>query len=240
MSIRLLLSGNLILFWQGIKLDDLGHVSNVVAQGDYMLFNDLDSGYWHVPMCEEHWQYVGVHFVEEDGNIIFWTWRVLLLGLRDAAHIFTCLLAPLVAQLRREGIRCLIYIDNFFLTAVSKQLALEQEKRVFELFGKCGWVFKPAKRLGEPSQVYKLLGLEVDSSDLTFNIPADKLEKTKSRLGLVKMQKAWGVRDLARVVGTLQLVRLATGPIVSVMTAWIWLRRGLTNDHVELGSSFSS
>ena len=57
-------------------------------------------------------------------------------GLRDAAHIFTRLLAPLMAQLRKEGIRCLIYINDFFLTAASKQLAMEQEQRVYELFGK--------------------------------------------------------------------------------------------------------
>ena len=206
----MLSSGNFILCWQGIKLDDLGQVSNVVAQGNYMVCKDLDSGYWHVPMCEEHWHYVGVHFVEEDGNVIFWTWRVLVLGLHNAAHIFT--------HLRREGIRCLIYIADFFLTARSKQLALEQDKRVFELFGNCGWMFKPAKRLGEQLQVCKFLGLEVDSRDLTLNIQADKLEKIKSRLGLVKTQKACRVRDPARVVCTLQSVWLATGPIVSVMT----------------------
>ena len=68
----------------------------------------------------------------------------------DLGHvsIFNRLPATLVAQLRREGVRYLIYIDDFFLTAASKQLALKQEKRVFELFGKCGWVFKPAKRSG--------------------------------------------------------------------------------------------
>ena len=70
--------------------------------------------------------------------------------MRDASQIFTRLLAPLVAQLCMEGIRCLIYIDNFFLMAVSKQLTLEQEKSVFKLFGKCSWVFNPAMRSGEP------------------------------------------------------------------------------------------
>ena len=198
-------------------------MSNVAAQGDLMVCNDLDSGYWHVPMCKDHWQYVGIHFVEEDGNVIFWTWRLLVLGLHDAAHVFTRLLAPLMAQLRKEGIRCLIYINNFLLTAASKQLALEQEKRVFELFCKCGWIFKPAKRSGEPSQVCKFLGLEVDSRDMTFNIPACKLEKIKSRLELVKARRTCRVRELAREVGTLQSVHLPTGPIVTVMTQSLYV-----------------
>ena len=41
-----------------------------------------------------------------------------------------------MAQLGKEGIGCLIYINDFFLTAASKQLAMEQEQRVYKLFGK--------------------------------------------------------------------------------------------------------
>ena len=43
----------------------------------------------HVPISEDHWQYLGVHHEDEEGNIVFWVWVVLVLGLRDAAHIFT-------------------------------------------------------------------------------------------------------------------------------------------------------
>ena len=111
------------------------------------------------------------------------------MGLRNAMHILTFLLAPLVAQLLRGGLRCLIYIDYFFLAAASKQLALVQEKRVV-------WQvrlgFKLAKRSEELWHVCKFLGLEVNSWDFTFNNPADKLEKIKSRMGLVKKQKGEG------------------------------------------------
>ena len=64
--------------------------------------------------------------------------------------------------------------------------------------------------------------MEVDSRDLTFHIPADKLGKIKFKLGLVKTQKAYGVRNLARVVGTLQSVRLATGRSCLML---LWLQR---------------
>ena len=33
-----------------------------------------------------------------------------------------------MARLRREGIRCLIYIDDFFLMAATKQLALDHSR----------------------------------------------------------------------------------------------------------------
>ena len=31
---------------RGTKLDDLSHVAHTVKQGDYLVVNDLDSGYW--------------------------------------------------------------------------------------------------------------------------------------------------------------------------------------------------
>ena len=145
---------------------------------------------------------------------------MLVLDIIDAIHIFTRLLSPLMARLRSEGIRCLIYIDNFFLAAATKQLAREHSKRAFELFAWCGWTFNQAKSSGEPLQLVRFLGLNIDSRDLSYNIPEDKLREIKLKL---KKLQSFGyhqvhVKQLAKVVGTLQSLRLATGPLIAVMT----------------------
>ena len=56
---------------RSIRLDDLGHVSNMLGQGDFMVCNDLNSGYWHLPVAEFHQQYLGVHFEQEDGSVLY-------------------------------------------------------------------------------------------------------------------------------------------------------------------------
>ena len=33
---------------RGIVLEDLGYIQHTVKQGNFMMVNDLDSGYWHV------------------------------------------------------------------------------------------------------------------------------------------------------------------------------------------------
>ena len=201
-----------------MKLEDLSHVPFVVRKNDYMVCNDLDSGYWHVPIAEEDWKYLGVAFEHEDGTFTFWVWTVLCLGLRDAAFIFTKILAPLVAHLRRQGYRGLIYIDDKFTLGTTFNLCLYWENQVKYWLGKAGWIFKPGKRSGDPAQVCRFLGLDIDSRDLTFNIPGDKLESIKARARQILGRKFNKVRVLASFVGVLQSVRLATGPIVSVMT----------------------
>ena len=205
-----------------IMLEDLSHVPLVIRKNDYMVVNDLDSGYWHLPIHKDHWKYLGVHFENEDGTHIYWVWTVLCLGLRDAAFIFTKTISPIVAELRRRGMRGQCYIDDKLTAGGSYNACLFWESQVKDLFSSAGWVFKPGKRSGEPSQVCRFLGLDIDSRDLTFNIPEDKIVGIIGRANEILNRKFNKVRVLASFVGLLQSVRLATGPIVSVMTRSIY------------------
>ena len=206
---------------RGIKLDDLTSIANTVKKGDFLVVNDLDSGFFHVPIHPSHRQYLGVHIMGEDKQPMFWVWKVLVLGLKDACHIFSRLIAPLMSTLRKEGMRGSIYIDDALVTASTKELALRWEQRLINLFAEAGWVFKASKRSGEPAQVCRYLGLEIHSSDMCFQIPEDKLlhiMKLLTEVGKAMGKRRIKVKTLARLLGTLQAVRLATGPIVSVMT----------------------
>ena len=201
-----------------IKLEDLTHVQKVVRQNDYMVVNDLDSGYWHVPIAQEHWQFLGVHYRHEDGSLTYWVWKVLCLGLRDAAFIFTKTIAPIMAKLRSEGMRGQIYIDDKLTAANSYDNCCKWEMYMKDIFARAGWIFKPGKRSGNPSQVCRFLGLEIDSRDMTFNIPEDKLIVIETKAKEIIKRKFNKVRILASFVGLLQSIRMASGPIVSVMT----------------------
>ena len=43
-----------------------------------------------MPVHQSHWGFLGVHYVDpESGEEVYFMWKVLALGLVDAAHIFT-------------------------------------------------------------------------------------------------------------------------------------------------------
>ena len=65
-----------------------------------------------MPIHPSHQDFLGVHYVDAELGPVYFVWVVLCLGLRDAAHIFTRLIAPLMAELRRRGHRGLIYIGG--------------------------------------------------------------------------------------------------------------------------------
>ena len=91
--------------------------------------------------------------------------------------------------------------DDNLAVAESLEKCLVAERQVIKLFQDCGWVFKPSKRSGEPAQLCRFLGLEIDSRDLTFNIPQDKIEKIKLVAVEILARKRIKVKLLARLWG---------------------------------------
>jgi hypothetical protein len=122
-----------------------------------------------------------------------------------------------MSHLQLGGARYNIYIDDLISLASTYLQGLAQDKVIQELFVLGGWVFKPSKSSGVPSQRLKYLGLIINSLNMKFEIPEDKLsrllEKAKYLLSLRRVL----VKDIAYWVGLLQSCRLAIGPVVSIM-----------------------
>jgi hypothetical protein len=59
------------------KLADLSCIHQLLRQGDYMTVNDLDSGYWQVPIYPPHQKYLGLSFTHLNGDITYFVWIVI-------------------------------------------------------------------------------------------------------------------------------------------------------------------
>ena len=199
------------------RLADLSCIPLILREGDYMTVNDLDSGYWQVPIHPDHQQFLGLHFIHPDGSVDYWVWVVMPLGITDAAHIFTSITDPLMSHLQLAGARSSIYIDDLLSLSETFEKGLAQDLFIQNFFLKGGWVFKPSKSSGVPSQRVKYLGLIINSVSMKFEIPEDKLsnliEKAKTLLSKRRVQ----VKQLASWVGLLQSCSLAVGPVVNIM-----------------------
>ena len=78
-----------------------------IVEGDFVAVDDLDSGYWHVPLHPLQSSLFGVAiYDQEQKKTLFYLWKVLFLGLTDAVYIFTKLLLPVV------GWQGVVYIDD--------------------------------------------------------------------------------------------------------------------------------
>ncbi len=81
---------NPYIFKRPVVLEQLDSFAEVLKNGDFVAVDDLDSGYWQLPLHPSMFQLCGVSFVNpETGVRAYWTWRVLFLGIRDAVYVFT-------------------------------------------------------------------------------------------------------------------------------------------------------
>ena len=102
---------------------------------------DLDSGYCHVPIHADFQTYLGIQFILENGQTLYWVWTYLPLGIVDAAFIFIKITKPIMSSLRLLGKRSSIYIDDLFNSHQKEVGCALQERFIHEQFFQGGMGF---------------------------------------------------------------------------------------------------
>ena len=98
--------------------------------------------------------------------------QCLPFGLSSAPHVFTKLLKPVVALLRRQGICCIIFLDDLLIMKQTQKALEKTSQDVLTLIQVLGFWINWEKSALTPTQVIQYLGLQVDS---TWAFPMDKL-----------------------------------------------------------------
>ena len=208
---------NPFLLHQRVRLQDLQEIPELVKSGCFMATNDLDSRYWHLRVKPEHWTFIGIHIVNEDGSVSYFVWLVMHLGVSNAVFIFTTMLKPITSYLASKGIPTLIYIDDQLVVGKDEEECAAHNKFAVDTLGKAGWVVSPSKATGPASRL-TFLGLDVCSITPKFYIPEKKFLNICSLLEEAFFARKLQPRQLARLVGKLQSCSLAVGPVVRLMT----------------------
>jgi len=97
------------------KMEGLNLLRSLLRKGDYFAKVDLTDAYLTVPLCKHDRQYVQFEWGET-----FYQFKTLCFGLASAPWAFTKVLKPIVAYLRRSGVRLIIYLDEIFIMNDSK------------------------------------------------------------------------------------------------------------------------
>ena len=96
-------------------------------------------------------------------------------GLGPAPKIFTKLLKVPVSLLRRLKIRIVIYIDDMLVMATSLEEITIARDTVVYLLQALGFTLNEKKSMLKPCQIMEFLGVIVNSLDMTFTVPEEKV-----------------------------------------------------------------
>ena len=115
-----------------------------------------------------------------------WQFAVLPFGLNSAPFIFTKLMKPVVATLRKLGIRVVLYLVDMLIMANSQNKARDHCQWAIYLLMSLGFILNMEKSMWFPRQQIEFLGFRLDSKSdyFTASTETDDLvenNKTSSR-----------------------------------------------------------
>lgn len=101
------------------QMEGLHCLKTLLREGDFMTSIDLKDAYFSVAVHASSQRFL--RFIWDSKHYAF---LGLPFGLSAASRVFTKLLKPVAAFLRKQGYRIIIYLDDFLLLAASREEAL--------------------------------------------------------------------------------------------------------------------
>ena len=178
------------------KMENSAVLRDLIKPKDWMTSIDLKDAFLSVPMAAHHRKLL--RFMCR-GRL--YEFQCLPFGLTSAPRTFTKVMKPVMAVLRRRGIRSMIFLDDLLLLSSSKEELAEITKEVIILLQRLGFLINEEKSTLLPTQKMAYLGFLLDSVRMTNSLPPDKLEAIVEDCRRTLVQTHVSVRDMARLIG---------------------------------------
>ena len=186
---------------------------------------DLKSGYHHVDIHKQHWEYLGFSW-GQGPNTGYYVFCVLPFGLSTACYLFTKLMRPLMKYWRQQGLRIVLYLDDGIVAVQGEQAALTASKAIQEDLNRAGLVANSSKCCWEPAQQCSWLGFNIDLAQGKIAVPQIKLNNLHVQLQQAIQNSELHAKYLASIIGNIISMSVAIGPVIRLMTRSLY---GLLN-----------
>ena len=180
------------------KMESLQRAIQMITKNCYMASIDLKDAYYCVPIAFEYQKYLKFMW-----NSKLYCYLACPMGLCVSPRIFTKLLKPVFATLRRQGHQSVIYIDDMYLQGHSIESCHDNVKATAELLMRLGFVINIDKSSLRATQRLEFLGFILDSVQMTVTLASHKIEKIeKLCIGVLKNHRL-SIRECCKLIGTL-------------------------------------
>ena len=123
-------------------------------------------------------------------------------GVKFGPLVFTKVCKPILGHCRQLGIKILMYIDDIFVTASTKEECENHRDYVVGLLLNCGFLINWYIHL-VPSQNIILLGFQLNSKRMDMSLTPDHQQMLLKFIDELRLQKITTIRNFARLIGLL-------------------------------------
>ena len=187
---------NKFIRYQHFKMEGIPTLADIIQPNDYMVKLDLKDAFFSIRVAEKERKFL--RFVWR-GQL--YQFRAAPFGLAPLPRIFTKLLKPAIAFLRRMGIRVAIYLDDLIILHQRPNILTQHLKIAVMVLKVLGFLINWEKSILDPKQVMEYLGFLIDSVKMQFSLPPLKIQDLITQCtDLLKVGQATA-RTLATVIG---------------------------------------
>ena len=192
---------------QKFKMEGAKVLKDILQEGDWMVSIDLKDAYLSVPVAKKDRPFLRFRW---KGTL--YEFQCLPFGLSSAPRVFTKLMKPVVSLLRRQGVRCIIFLDDLLVMKQTQEALMSTTRDILILLQVLGFRINWEKSMLTPAQVTQFLGLEVNSIQMTVALPDKKLKGIVQCCNQASRMNKITVRDLAQIIGKMSATMLAVLP----------------------------
>jgi hypothetical protein len=199
------------------KYESIREVSQLAQPRDLFFLVDLKSGYHHIDIAPEDWQYLGFEWMGQ-----YYVFCQLPFGLATACFVFSKVMKQLVQLWRKLGIRLIPYIDDFLFICSSASEFAAVQSRVLSDFAKAGFVLSIDKCQLQPSHVIQFLGFVIDSLHGVFHLTALRKAKLQEAVAAcLASPTRISAKLVARTTGLITSLSLVTGSLSGLFSRFL-------------------
>ena len=169
-------------------LENLRYLPN---PGDYFVKIDLSDVYLSIPVHEDSQPYQAFIFDQ-----VTYAFKTMPFGLNVAPARFTKVFKPVLADLRAQSIRALIWIDDILVISSSYSSCIRDRDIVMHLLVNLGFRLNLEKSVLIPTQRVIYLGMVIHSLTMTFSLPEEKVSAIVQKATILKNKNQVSVREI--------------------------------------------
>lgn len=111
--------------------------------------------------------------------------------------------------LRSQGVRVIVYLDDFLLASQNRVTLTSQVPKVLDILRSLGWHIKDQKCILEPCQEIEFLGLVWNTHSNIIRLPRAKVESISMTLNSMITSKDCSLKQLQSLLGSLNFANFA-------------------------------
>lgn len=180
------------------KMDTLDSALRLMTKDCFMASVDLTNAYHTIPMAINQRKFLQFAFKDK-----LYQYTCLPFGLSSAPHIFTKVLKPIFASLRKQGHVILGYLDDSLLIGESELECKENVRATTLLFERLGFVVHPKKSVLQPSKSISFLGFKLCSTDMSVRLLENKVVDIQEDCKRLIQKDRESIRTVAALIGKL-------------------------------------